>query len=350
MTPLRSLLSLLVLAATPLAAQEPFQERVDVDLVLVDVTVTDSRGNQILGLGKDDFVLREDGVEQPIESVDYFTSRTLLTERESDAPFQVDRVRQQRWFILFFHELTDPSAIPGYLGELMRARKAAADLIRNELQPQDRVAIAGYDARLKIYADFTDDPKILERGLGDMMRFSNGLTEAPAYAGEVSIMREIDVKQMINRTGRIYDALEVLAEALRPIAARKVMAMFSPGIGEISSFSPQLPANEEIYYRPMIQALNGSNVTVHGIAMIREAGVYAPEQTLARVASETGGEFYKNFVSFQTPLGRIENQSSGYYLLTYRIRKPEGESGYQRIEVSLKNPDFRVHAREGYAY
>ena len=87
--------------------QPPFQERIDVNVVLLDVIVTDSRGNQILGLTKDDFIVKEGGVPQPIDSVDYFTNRRLLDSREESAPFKVENVRSERYFIFFFDK---PSA------------------------------------------------------------------------------------------------------------------------------------------------------------------------------------------------------------------------------------------------
>ncbi|MFN2443060.1 MAG: VWA domain-containing protein [Thermoanaerobaculia bacterium] len=340
---------LLLVVCLPLSAQTEFQEQLDVDLVLVDATVTDSRGNQILGLGKDDFIVEEDGEPQELLSVDYFTNRTLLTAREENAAFPVERVRQERYFVLFFHEPGDPSAIRGLMSELRLATKGALTWIDEELQPQDKVAVAGYDIRLKVYADFTNDREVLESALHDVVSFSRGLAATPPYAGEASIMRNIDVKKMVNGTGRVYDGLEVLADALRPIAARKIMPLFSFGIGEIRNGTILLE-NEETWYQPMIQALNSANVTVDSIFLLRNVTFYPPEQTLSRISSETGGEYYKHFTSFETPLGRIENAASGYYLLTYRIRKPAGSSGYQKIDVRLRNPEFRVKAREGYAY
>jgi len=341
---------LLLLFVSPLFAQTGFQEELQVDLVLVDATVTDSRGNQILGLGKDDFIVEENGEPQELLSVDYFTNRTLLTSREDRAAFPVERVRQERYFVLFFHELGDPSAIPGFSSELRRATQAARKWIDEELQPQDKVAIAGFDIRLKVYADFTNDQKILRSALSDVVTFSRGLTAAPEYAGEPSIMRVIDVDRMVNETGRVYDGLQLLADALRPIAARKIMPLFSYGIGDIRRGSNTLLENEESWYQPMIQALNSANVTVDSIFLLRDVTFYAPEQTLSRISSETGGDYYKTFTSFETPLGRIENAASGYYLLTYRIRKPDGAEGYQKIDVRLRNPEFRVKAREGYSY
>lgn len=338
--------SALFVAAALAAPAQTLQERLDVDLVLVDVTVTDTRGNQILGLGPDDFVVKENGVEQKIQSVDYFTNRTLLSAPEEKAAFKVERVREERYFVLFFDEdLREAGA-----NRLRRAVRDAAEFVREQLKPQDLVAVAGHDARLLIYSDFTSDRKITEQALADVPKFSNGLTRVPAYAGETSILRAIDIPRMIDDTGRIYDALEMLADALRSIPARKILALVSEGIGEPSSFNASIPENEEIFYEPMIRALNAANVTVTSIALGENGTFSAREGTLSRIANETGGTYYTNVVNFAGPLSRLEKEASGYYLLTYRIDKPDGAHGYQKIDVSVKNPEFRVRAREGYAY
>ena len=95
-----------LLLALPALAQQPqpapFGEKVDVNLVLIDAIVTDNKGSQILGLDKDDFVVKEDGVAQPIDAVDYFTNRRLLNAPEQSAPFKVERVNESRYFVVFF--------------------------------------------------------------------------------------------------------------------------------------------------------------------------------------------------------------------------------------------------------
>ncbi|HXH91113.1 MAG TPA: hypothetical protein VNN25_06000, partial [Thermoanaerobaculia bacterium] len=96
----------LILAAAPLFAQQPppppqpsptFGEKVDVNLVQLDAVVTDNRGNQMLGLTKDDFIVRENGVQQTIDTVDYFTNRRLIDAPEALAKFKVERVHDERY-------------------------------------------------------------------------------------------------------------------------------------------------------------------------------------------------------------------------------------------------------------
>src|SRR5438128_12603166 len=100
-----SLLAILLAAGTAVAQQQQpgkFGEKVDVNLVMLDAIVTDHRGNQILGLDKDDFIVTEGGKPQSIDSVEYFTNRKLLTSPEQKAAFKVERIRDDRYYVFFF--------------------------------------------------------------------------------------------------------------------------------------------------------------------------------------------------------------------------------------------------------
>lgn len=338
--------ALVMLVAFPSMTLAQTSARVDVDVVLVDATVTDRSGNQILGLGPEDFILEEDGVEQTIETVDYFTNRRLLDRRERDAAFNVERVREERYFILFFQKIPAPELY----AEVMNAKRAAESWIRKELQPADRVAVVGFDSRLKIYSDFTSDRKTLLAALNSAVQFGNGMTGPAANAGTDSILRSLKGRELISDTGTIYSAIEELALATKGIAARKVMIFFSPGMGELISSRIPIGRPDELRYDPMIAALNRSNVTVNPIFLLREYSHLPIEDVLARIANETGGTYYTRVVNFSSPLKRIENENNGYYLLTYRPRRADGEKrGTHAIELRTRNREFRVKARKSYS-
>ena len=334
------------LIALPLFAQEKpkFGENVDVNVVLIDAVVTDGSGHQILGLDKNDFVVKENGVEQPIDSVDYFTNRKLLNAPEQTAPFKVERIHEERYFVFFFDK---PENAQLY-DEVALARKAAKDFVANNMHEGDRVAVVGHDVRLKVYSDFTSDKKALTRALDDAGRFSLGIT-----TGDGPILKSIDHKKMMDRTGTVYEALDVLGDALRSIKARKNLVLFSPGILEqgqdVSTSGVVL--NESRYFQPMIESLNAANVTVYAINLQRNAPeVPAYHQTLDRLAAETNGEYYRRPVNFDPVVKKIEQETNGYYLLTYKSPHPKGTSGYQHVTVSVKSPGLHVRAREGYSY
>ena len=346
---IKRFISLLFIAAATVSAQqtEPFKAKVDVNLVLLDAVVTDARGNQILGLGKDDFIVKENGVPQNIESVDYFTTRKLLNAPENAAPFNVERVHDERYLIIFFDKPLAPEA----QNPTRVARYELGHYLDQHLHPEDRVAVVGHDVRLKVYCDFTNDRKTIQRALDDATMFGRGLTSASgAPASGASILRNIDLDRMMSRTGTQYEALEVLGDGMRPIRARKDLILFSAGIvAPDETINGGMIVNTSRYYEPAVQSLNRANVTIYAINLLN-ANVDAPEyvhQNLGRLANDTNGDYFRFHASFAAPLQQIEKRTVGYYMITYHPQQPK--RGYQPVEVSLRNPEFRVHARAGYS-
>jgi VWFA-related protein len=340
-------LSILTLVPAGFAQQPTLSERVDVNAVLIDAVVTDSAGNQMLGLTKDDFIVKENGVEQTIDSVDYFTTRRLLNAQESAAPFGVERVREERYFLFF----VDKPVTPALFSRLVAFRRAVSDFVKDEMRAGDLVAIVGHDVRLKVYTDFTSDKRQIGRALEETVRMSQGVTEPPAGTAP-SILRNVERDKMMTRTGTTYQALELLANSLRPIRARKTLVLLSPVlIEEGEDVRDGVLLNESRYYRPMIEALNAANVTVFAMNMREDPPVdNVIHQTLERVARETNGQYFRYGQTFRQPLREVAKASAGYYLITYRSQHPRGERGFQKVAVDVKQPEFRVKARPGYVY
>jgi VWFA-related protein len=342
-------LALLALALPTFAQQQqPFEERIEVNAVLLDVIVTDSKGHHILGLGPDDFIVKENGVEQSVDSVDYFTNRRLLDQREEQATFKVERVREDRYFIFFF----DKPEAGAMHDELTLAREAVRDFVRNEMKPADLVAIVGHDVRLKVYSDFTGDKARLERALNEATRFGRGITSAPAGDGP-SLLRNMKSKELIDKTGTVYQAVDLLADSTRPIRARKNLVLISPGIADRNEdvFAGEMLGSRSRYVDPMLESLNAANVSVYAVQLQRNVAPTALfHQRLSEMAESTGGRYFQQNVSFKTPIVEIENVNSGYYLVTYRSKQPRGKSGFQKVDVRLRNPEFRVVTRSGYGF
>ena len=343
------IVALLALALPGFAQQ--FEEKIDVNAVLLDVIVTDNKGNQILGLSKDDFVVKENGVAQEVDSVDYFTNRQLLDSREANAPFKVEQVREDRYFIFFFDKPEDPGVL---FDQLTQARAAVRDFIREEMKETDLVAIAGHDVRLKVWSDFTSDKAALERALDESARFGKGQLKA---AGEgPSILRNVDSALMTNRTGSVYEALDVLADSLRPIRARKNLVLFSPGIVDIGeTVRHGMVVSRSRYLDPALQSLNAANVSVYSAQLQRPTEIDVAttpyfHQRLTELANATGGEYFQFGASFKPVVKKVEQTNAGYYLVTYRSKKPRGEKGFQKVDVSLRNPEFKIVARSGYEF
>lgn len=236
--------------------------------------------------------------------------------------------------------------------QLARARAAVTRFVDEDMAAGDMVAVVGHDVRLKVYSDFTSDKQQVKRALREVALFSLGQMAPSGMAGAPSILRNIDRSEMMTGTGTVYEGLTVLAESLRSIRGRKNLVLFSAGIHEPGeTVRDGMVLNTSRYYEPMVQALNASNVTVYA-ANLMPAPASAPvfHQTLERMTGDTNGDYFRHAVSFEPVLEQVEKATGGYYLITYRTQRPRGSSGYQRVDVSVKNPEFRVKARPGYVY
>ncbi len=104
------------------------------------------------------------------------------------------------------------------------------------------------------------------------------------------------------------------------------------------------------YYDPMIRSLNRADVTVYPVSLVEDPN-QPPfvHQSLERIASDTNGEYFRYNTSFSPALHQIDKLSNGYYLIGYYTKAKSG-NGFQKVNVALKNPEFRIRARQGYSY
>lgn len=363
-----ALVALVVAAAgaftLPAAAQQAppqarFGDEVQVSEVQIDALVSDAKGNVVLGLGRDDFKVEEDGRPVALTDVTFYSNRRLLeSSRRAEALGQTPgEVPANRYFILFFD---DPrSALPRLAVQQLDAGRRAQQWARSERLPNDYVAVAGYDFRLKVYSDFSNDPEQVARGIENAMT-GKELDVAARQAersgsSQPSLLAGLPATKDAVRDAstRLYGALELVAKAVAPIKGRKNLALFSIGFGEADSFGIYVP--DPRYYPPMVHRLNDANVAVYTLDLI-PTGIGGPPlgrflgSSLSALATDTGGRYYYSFVSFATPLEQMSDDNNGYYLLSYASQHPAGDSGFQKVEVRTTNPEFKIRARRGYLY
>ena len=60
--------------------------------------------------------------------------------------------------------------------------------------------------------------------------------------------------------------------------------------------------------------------------------------------------YFPNVLHFKTPIADVAKETSGYYLVSYRAEHLTGLRGFQKVEVTLANPEFKVTARKGYRF
>ncbi|PYS22949.1 MAG: hypothetical protein DMF72_11605 [Acidobacteria bacterium] len=116
--------------------------RVSADLVVNDVLVTNQKGNVILGLQKEDFIVTEDGAPQTVQIF---------------APGESATVPRSVVLII-------DCGIPQV--PYMKTSIEAAKILVDKLAPQDKMAIVTNDLKLRL--DFTQDKSLLKKTLDSL--------------------------------------------------------------------------------------------------------------------------------------------------------------------------------------
>lgn len=162
-------------AQAPQAEPPPvFVERIDVDVINVEVFVTDGQGRPVTGLTRDDFEIRHDG--RPVEISNFFTvSRRDRLEMElartadegaaaaagaATAP-ATDLPEDQRLNLLVYvdHFHLRPQ-------NRTRVLDTLGGFLEDRLFQGDRVMIVGYDGQLDVVQPFTRDVADISTALG----------------------------------------------------------------------------------------------------------------------------------------------------------------------------------------
>jgi VWFA-related protein len=342
--------ALLSLCAHAALAQTPegFGEKVSVNQVLIDALVTDAQGNVVLGLDKNDFVVRQNGEPVELDSAVFYSNRRFLESSQAARQLGLDptRVPDNRYFILLFHDQRRdfPRSEPT---QIMEAAHRARDWVGTELSPNDFVAVLSYDYKLKLQQDFTRDRDALVKAINRAIQGQEGTWPSREVAAEGPSLAAAlpQGTELRDRTVRFYDGVKLLAEAARGVPGRKNLVLFSRGYGETSAIARWQP--DPRYYPGMVQALNQANVAVYAIDVHPRPSSprHLLADSLSQLAGDTAGRYYSNFTSFSTPLAGVVRETNGYYLLSFT---PKPGKGFQTVKVELKNLELKVHARRGF--
>lgn len=130
--------------------------KIDTDLVLVDVTVTDAEGRPVRGLKPEDFKLYEDGEERPVAFLN--VERREGGERPVAVVFAVD---------------VSGSMTPEEMARLQTAMRAFSDRLSN--RPAS-FALMSFGMSARVLQNFTSDPHKLDHALERLSHEANGLS------------------------------------------------------------------------------------------------------------------------------------------------------------------------------
>jgi VWFA-related protein len=322
--------------------QRPPPIRTGAELVRVDATVLDKKGQPVPELTADDFDVQEDDVPQAIQSFKFVSvngypeqgdelSLPIRSRGHAAAEASRDDVRV---FLIFWDEYH-----VSRMASAMRARENLTRFVRSAFGPKDLVAFM--DPLTPVDAiRFTRDR--LE--LAEKVRTLQG--RLGVYAPARSLVEEA---HMHSREGVERLRSQVTLTALKSAAVylgtlregRKSIIFISEGMRDLGRDEPRMIDD-------VIRAANDSNT---GIYTLNPQGLtvsrLARFDMLQALANETGAEaFLTN--DLERALRRVVTQASAYYLLGYSPSQRALDGKFHRIKVRVKREGLEVRARSGY--
>lgn len=365
-------------------ANSALQYRSTVTLKLIQVTVTDGRGNPITDLEKNDFVVWDDGEEKRITE---FEKHALPLPAPDAATPKVDQTAPVqlassapllgRKFILVFDSVFVHDN--GY----RRAREACLSFIKGGLRPEDQVAVLSFTGARNLRVDrlLTRDHAaalavVTSLNPGNLM---NGI--APQDLGDsddygLAITRSADDKGRSHAlaaspiaadarlvAGNFIWSLRSFAQAVRYVPGKKHLILCSNGISgkTIGRGEYAYGRNTDLSrdYDDACRELAASNVSIYPIntadtvigfteidkADWKESKTGAP--FLRDMATSTGGRFLGSARNAPEIMERVQSLTGAYYVIGYPVSE-SWDGKYHTIRVKVRRPGAEVQAQPGY--
>ena len=311
--------------ALPVAAQEiRSQMEITVERILLDLYVTDSRGEPVDDLRPSNFRVKIDGVPAEIDGIE-FVDMTQPPPLPGEIHPESDLAQRPRGRLLVFFFQTDVARNNLRVAGQMKMIQHAL-LFLDELQPEDRVAVVQFDSHFKIREDFTNDREKLEEAIRASIR--TDVPPPPDRVASPALMTRLGRDEMKDAASP-ERALLLLGNALIPIEGPKTVVMFSWGLGRFTSSGVRMIHD----YGPARRALEKARAAVFSID-ISQADYHSLEVGQKKIAAETGG-FYAKTNHFPTlAMDRLKRTISARYELFVK-RPPELPRGIHQVEVEL---------------
>ncbi len=370
-------------------ADETFAESIDVEVVNLEVTVTDRQGRRVTGLGRDDFEL---SVEREPTAITHFLAVDDGAAGGSMGSDAAPRAAAQRIFLAVY---VDNLNLKPFTRN--RALRAVRAWVRDGLPAGTEVMVVTHERSLHVRLPFSSDPRRVGEALLELEPLAGLRVHADADRREMlTLVEEAESPQSVH--GRVHQqaesivsdmrltisSLKELVETLAGLPGRKVLLHLSDGLpmrpGEdlfhaINHRFPDqgAPLLEVHRYdltrdlQKLVDAANTHGVTIHALdaeglrtysyrdaqelpggARLDQVHISNLQASLHLLTEETGGLPIVNTNAFETALARVGDDLGHYYSLGFQPAAPESER-YHRVKVELRDrPGLLVRHREGY--
>lgn len=272
--------------------------RVDTNLVLIPVAVTDSMNRFVLGLQKQDFKIVEDNVEQNIA---HFSGE--------EAPLSIG--------LLF-----DESGSMDY--KLRTAQTAVAQFLKT-MSPEDETFLVEFSDAAKLSVGFTSHTDEIQNAL------------RRAQPGGLTAM---------------LDAVNLaLGEMKKAKNSRKALVIVSDGGDNHSQYTS---AQIESLVREADVQIYAMGVFEASLPFGLPAEQISGPKLLSEIATQTGGRAFSAALTSDLPsvAARIAVELRNQYVLGYYPKNQARDGKYRKVEVKLSPPQgvpaLKAHWRLGY--
>ncbi len=306
-------LGLVLGEATNIEAQESPDFQVVVNMVQLNVAVTDKNGKYVTGLRPQDFAISEDGISEktatfaegnePARSL-----RELLGQDAPGDPAERDsQVRGANVFVLF-----DTSNYM-YRGFVF-AQDAITEFIRS-LEQADRIALYSYSRDLSRVAPLTADRTQVVQAVRSTV------------AGDEAAL---------------YNALLLTLKDAAQNSGRKVVVVFSNGPDNSSVVPPE----------DVAEFAQSAGVSIYMISTQKARLEPVSTAVFDRMTAATGGKAYfaKDWRDEHRAFASVRDDLAHLYSLSY-YPKPNANNGWRAITVKLvgdQNKKYKIRTRNGY--
>jgi VWFA-related protein len=382
---------LLLTASSLVTAQQSKTFRTEINYVELHVSVTAKDGQRVRGLTKADFVVKESGAAQVIDSVEEISlpvpaPRDVRVPEPDGTVADAGAIADGRVYaIVIDRSHLDQSMTP-------KLGRQLSEFIDDFVTPADLVAVVNLGGSGA--TPFTSNKARLRAalGIGNLVRGAvssdagdlapaagGGRFESEAAQSAADIAAGFAAAEAARDTTTTvlgFDAMADLATFLRGFEGRrKALIYVSAGIdiapGQASSggggTDPEQKVNQNAIasaYNRMIKALVANNITVYSIdpkglstfdpfdgggsqrALSLTPGTkYAGGVEMMRgIADDTGGIAVVGFNDLTKPYQRIVEDSSQYYVIGYMSNRP-ADGKRHSIAVEVQREGVEVRAR-----
>lgn len=397
-------------AANSAAQQGAYFESVNVDLINVEVFVTDKTGNPVKGLTRDDFQVLEDG--RPVTISNFYSvdedakPRTpgSLLPLPPNAPRREGVVvpepvpEEQKLYLIVY--IDNFNIRPFNRNRTFRRIRTFLD---ENVDQDDKVMLVTYNRSFKERVSFTSDPALVnsalfeiekETGYGvhresdrndalrdieDAESAQQAIGKIRAYAGSLynDTMVSIDaIKDLVASLGGLpgRKAILYVSEGLPMVAAEDLFQALNEKFKESSLLLEAREFDASRRFQELSAQANANRVTFYTIdagglrtyssssaerqtagtpgmsSFIDSQNIYNLQAPLLTLAEDTGGKAIINTNDVGESLKAVAHDLRTYYSLGYQPAKV-GDGRYHRIEVKVKggrDRSLRVRHRTGY--